>query len=135
MSNQGVGDGVAGAGKDREHGGRQASLHQDIGGRQRGEGSELGRLDHDGIATGQGGRDLPGSDDEGEVPGGDEGAHADGLTQGNLKARVLYRDGLAEDLVCCSSPVLKYGGDKGNFTTSVAGRFARGAGLDGGDSL
>ncbi len=113
----------------------KASLHQDIGQRQHGEGSELGGLDHDGIATGQGGRDLPGSDDEREVPGGDEGAHAGGLTQGNLKARVLYRDSLAEDLVCRSSPVLKYGGDKGNFTASVTDRFARVAGLEGGDSL
>src|SRR6266568_3903852 len=42
---------------------------------------------------------------------------------------------VSPDLVCRSSPVLKYGSDKGNFTASVTDRLARVAGLEGSDSL
>src|SRR5690606_637400 len=48
--------------------GRQLGLLADLGEEQRGEGSRLSRLEDDGVAAGQSGRDLPREHEEREVP-------------------------------------------------------------------
>ena len=60
--------GRAGAGEDVDDAGRQVGLLADLGEQQRGQGSGLGRLEHDRVAAGQGRGDLPGQHQEREVP-------------------------------------------------------------------
>ena len=71
----GVGDqrlpGRAGAGDDVDDAGRQVGLLADLGEEQRGQRRGLGRLEHDGVAAGQRGGDLPGQHQQREVPGDD----------------------------------------------------------------
>jgi hypothetical protein len=62
---------LAVAGDDVDHaGGRPASV-ADLGEQERGQRGVLGRLEDDGVAAGQRGRDLPGQHQQREVPGDD----------------------------------------------------------------
>ncbi len=72
-------DGVAGAGDQVRHAGRQAGLHQQTDEGHRGQRGDLAGLEHEGVAGGEGGGDLPGGLEERVVPGGDQGADADGF--------------------------------------------------------
>jgi len=76
---QSLADLAAAAHDEVEGAGGQAAAVEDLGQRPAAGGHQLGRLEHHGVAIGQGGRDLPGGDGEGEVPGRDHRDHADRL--------------------------------------------------------
>jgi hypothetical protein len=59
---------LARAGDDVHDAGGQVGLLQDLGEDQRAERRGLGRLQHDGVAGGEGGRDLPRQHEQREVP-------------------------------------------------------------------
>src|SRR5712692_5791530 len=130
MSDKCVADSRPRPRKHRNHPGRESCLHQNIGQHQHREWSELGWLHHNGITTGQGGCNLPGCNHEREVPWSNQGTHPNRLPQGHFEPGILYRDGLTENLVRCSSPILKYRSDESDLTTSVANRLACIASLD-----
>ena len=67
-----------------------------VQGRQRGL---LRRLQDDGVAGAQGGGQLPGLHQQGEVPGDDLAHDPDGLQAGHAEVGPVYGDGLAVDLV------------------------------------
>src|SRR5207244_10270655 len=60
--------------------GRNAGTGDDFGQRVRGARHQFGRLEHDGVAVTERGRDLPGGDRDREVPGRDHADDADRLT-------------------------------------------------------
>ena len=60
--------GLAGAGDDVDDARRQVGLLADLREQQRGQRRGLGRLEHDGVAARQRGRDLPGQHQQREVP-------------------------------------------------------------------
>ena len=64
---------------DVEHACRQAGLGQQFSQAQRGRGIALGRLEHEGIAAGDGDREHPARNHHGEVERRDAGHHAQGL--------------------------------------------------------
>ncbi len=65
------------AGQDVDHARRQVGLGDDLGQHQRGQRRGLGRLEDDGVAAGQRGRDLPRRHQQREVPRDDLAGHAD----------------------------------------------------------
>ncbi len=69
----------AGAGHHVEDPGRQAGLEREAAQHQRRQRRQLGGLEHDGVAGGQRGPDLPAGHVERVVPGGDRGADAERL--------------------------------------------------------
>ena len=75
------GDGGAGdlaeAGEDVDDTGWEASLFDELGGVEGAERGLLGGLEDDDVAAGDGGADLPGPHEEGEVPGDDLAADTD----------------------------------------------------------
>lgn len=75
-------DGDRVAGQHIEDPGGEARLFRQHGQGQRGQGRQLGGLDQHRATGSQGGRHLAGDHGEGEVPGGDGGADADGLLDG-----------------------------------------------------
>ena len=79
--------GAAGAGHDVDHARREVGLLADLGEQQRGQRRRLGRLEDDGVAGGQGRRDLPGEHEQREVPGDDLGGDAE-RSRGRTVARV-----------------------------------------------
>ena len=64
-----------------EHARRQARAVQDVGDGPGAAGHQIGRLEHHGVAVGQGRGDLPGGDRDGEVPGRDQAHDAHGLAR------------------------------------------------------
>ncbi len=64
-------------GQHVEHPGRQPGLGGDLGQHQRGQRGGLGRLEHDGVAAGQRGGDLPGRHQQREVPRDHRADHAE----------------------------------------------------------
>ena len=74
----------AGAGEDVHHAGRQVGLLADLGEQQRGQGSGLGRLEHDRVAARQRRGDLPGQHQEREVPRDHLAGDAQGLRVGSV---------------------------------------------------
>ena len=73
------GAGLAVAGDDVEHAGRDARLEGELAEAQRGERGLLGGLEDGGAARGERGTDLPGRHQQREVPGDDLAADADRL--------------------------------------------------------
>ncbi|CAM5271146.1 hypothetical protein STENM36S_05617 [Streptomyces tendae] len=72
-------DGVAGAGDDVRDAGGEAGLDEQVDQGDRGERRDLARLDHEGVAGGEGRGDLPTGLEERVVPGSDHRADADRL--------------------------------------------------------
>jgi hypothetical protein len=68
---------LAAAGDDVDYARWEVRLLADIGEGQRGQGRGLGRLEHDRVASGERGGDLPGQHEHGEVPRDDLAGHAD----------------------------------------------------------
>ena len=99
MIDQGVADHAAGTGDDIEDARRQAGFERQLADPQCGERGQLGRLHHDGAAAGQRRRELPHPDHQREIPGHDDGDHADRLAH-RVGERIVPRgDDLAADLV------------------------------------
>ncbi len=98
VMDQCVADARAAAVHEVERPGRQAGARDDLGERPRGGGNELGRLEHDRVAVGEGRRDLPRRDRDREVPRRDDADHAERLAQhvdidaGSHRADVLAAD-------------------------------------------
>ena len=72
------------AGDDVHHAGRQADLFAQLGQAERGEGRELGGLEHDRVSHRQRGRDFPGEHQQREVPRDDLPDHPHRLAVGQL---------------------------------------------------
>lgn len=72
-------DGVAGARDEARDTGGQPGLGQQTEQRDGGQRGDLARLDHEGVAGGEGRSDLPTGLQERIVPGRDQRAHADGF--------------------------------------------------------
>src|SRR4029078_7187982 len=72
-----VGAGRSAAGDDVDAAGRHLRLPADVGEEERGQRSRLCRLEHDGVAARERGRDLPGQHQKREVPGNDLRRHAE----------------------------------------------------------
>jgi hypothetical protein len=89
--------GAARAGNDIEHSRRDAGLASQLGQPESGQRRRRCRLDHYGVAEGEGGRDLPGGDREREVPGDDQGADPDRLAEGQAGTRGSDRHGLTAE--------------------------------------
>ena len=92
--------GVARAGDDVDHAGRQVGLLAHLGEEQRGQRGGLGGFEHHGVAGGQRGSDLPGQHQQGEVPrdhlGGD--AERPGAEAGVLQ--LVGPAGVVEEVRC-----------------------------------
>lgn len=88
---------IVGVGDDVEHAGRDQILDQlgDLQGRER---RGRGRLEHDGVAGQQRGRDLEGHQDQREVPGHDGPDHAQRLAADLDAALVVVLDGLGRQV-------------------------------------
>ena len=71
--------GLAAAGDDVDHAGRQSGFGHDLGEEQRAQAGVGGGLEHDRVAHRNGRRDLPGQHQQREVPGDDLPDHADRL--------------------------------------------------------
>ena len=99
MIDQGVADHAAGTGDDIEHARRQAGFERQLADPQCRERRQLGRLHHDGAAAGQRRRKFPHPDHQREIPGHDDGDHADRLAY-RVGERIIPRgNDLAADLV------------------------------------
>ena len=101
------------AGDDIDDAFGDASFLADFGEEEGGEGGEFGGFEDDGVAHGEGGGDLPTQHEEGEVPGDDLAADADGLVVGEFGVAELGPSGV----------VVEVAGDEGDV--DVAG-FADG---------
>ena len=75
----GVANHAAPAHHQVEHAGGHAAAADDLGQRPGAAGHQVGGLEHHAVAVGQRGRDLPGRNGDGEIPGRDEADHADRL--------------------------------------------------------
>ena len=64
----------------------KSRLQRQLSDAQRAEGSELGRLQDDGVAGGQGGREAPSGDGHREVPRDDDAHHAQRLVKRQIDA-------------------------------------------------
>ena len=113
--------------------GRHAGLDEDVAEQQRGERGERRRLEDDRVAAGQGRGELPGGDEQREVPRHDEAADADRLAQHDVEPGVLDRDDRAEVLVGGAGVVLEHVGRRVRLPAGVADRVAGVAGLGGGE--
>ncbi len=83
------GAGAAVAGDDVDDSGGKLGLAQDVAEEERGERGRLRRLEHDGVAARERGRDLPREHEQREVPRDDLARDADGL-------RPAVREGVLE---------------------------------------
>ena len=86
MGDEGVADGAAGAGDDLERARGKASFGGDLAEGEGCAGRDAGGLQHDGVSSGESGRDFPAGDGEREVPGNDGRDGAKGLAQGEVEA-------------------------------------------------
>ena len=76
IADDGLAD-IGPAGNDVQDAGRQPGLGGELGEAKGGPRSVWGRLQHHGVASGEGGPHLPDRHDEGEVPGGNAPDNAD----------------------------------------------------------
>ena len=115
---------LPGPGDDVEDALRQARLERDplqLDGAERGQ---LGRLEDDGVAGGEGRRDLPGGDHEGEVPGHDQADDAEWLAEGHVDA-AGDRDRLAQQPLGGARVVAEGLDHHPDLAAGVADRLAR----------
>ena len=98
----------------------KADFGGDFGERDGGHGGELGGLDDDGVAGGEGGGDLPGEHQQGEVPGDDLADDADGglVAEAGVFAGEAGVGDVAEELGP-AGVVVEVAGDEGDI--DVAG--------------
>ncbi len=104
-------------------------LERELGEQQRRQRRQLGRLQHDGVAAGESGSELPGGDVEREVPRGDQPDDAERLTEGEVDA-AGDGDRLAEVLVDGAGVVVEDLGDHADLAPRAADRLADIARLD-----
>ena len=97
------------AGEDVEHASRQADFHCQLSERERGEWRVLCRLDDDGIAGGESGRDLPREHEQREVPGNDLADDATSSVVGKFLIEELGPAGV----------VIEMAGDKRNVDVAA----------------
>ncbi len=81
MGDERVSDHAAAPHDQVEHPGRDAAAVDDLGQRPGAGWNEVGRLEHDAVAEGQRGGDLPGRNGHGKVPRRDDADHAEGLAR------------------------------------------------------
>ena len=74
------------AGQDLQHALGQPGLERQLADAQRAERGQLGRLEHHGVAGGQGRGEAPAGDGHGEVPGHDDADDAERLVEGDVEA-------------------------------------------------
>ena len=94
------GTGGAVAGDDVDHPRRKVGVLQHLGQQQRGQRRGLRRLQHDGVAGGQGGGQLPGRHQQREVPGDDlaHDAHRPRLGAGEGVVQLVGPAGVVEEV-------------------------------------
>ena len=122
-------------------GGAVAGEHADEAGRhafcagaqhaegERGQGGQLGRLQHHRVSGADGGRDLPAGGEYGRVPGRDLHHGADGLVAGIVEVGGGNRDHLAVELVAPAGIILEHLRHLGDLAAGVADGLAGGEGL------
>jgi hypothetical protein len=115
--------GLAGAGDEVEHAGREIALGQDLGQLAHRQVGELRRLDHHRAAAGQRRADLPREHQQRAVPGQDRRHHAHRLAERqvvHVRCAGEARIGFAGDLVAPAGEMVEHVG-------GGLGRHARGA--------
>ena len=118
--------------QDIEHTGRNAGAHAQLGCGQRRQRREFRRLDDDGAACGQRGRDFAGDHGQREVPGRDGDAHANGLLEHHQAAVVVkLRQRFAIDALGFLGKPLDKAGTVGDFALGLGKRLALLGGHDG----
>src|SRR5581483_3158767 len=105
---------------DVQHALGQAGLERDPLELERGERGELRWLEHDRVARGERGGDLPAGDREREVPGDDQPDHPERLAEGHVHA-ALDGDRLAEQPLGCPRVVAEGGDDRRDLAARVRG--------------
>ena len=113
-------------------GGMPASVARSEG--ERGQRGQLGRLEHDGVAGGQGRGQLPGGDGEREVPGHDQPHHPQRLPEGQVDP-AGHRDGVAEQPLGGAGVVGEGVGHHAHLAPGVGDRLAGVAHLQLGQAL
>ena len=101
----------------------QAGIEGELGktdGAQRGD---LGRLDHDRVARGQGRADLPRRDGDGKVPGDDGADHAERFVEGHVDP-ARDRNGRSPVLVDCAGVKVEDLGDHADFVAAFGDGLA-----------
>lgn len=114
---------------------REASLLDQLGGIQTRQRGLLSRLQHDGVARRDGGADLPGPHEQGEVPRDDLAADTNGLVAGVVEAAGVGVDGLAVDLVGPAAVVTDAASRVGHVQPGHAHSLAIVKGFDVGEDL
>jgi hypothetical protein len=123
--------GGAVTGDDVDHAGREADLADQLGDGERAERRELGGLEHDGVAGGERGAELPAGEHQREVPRHDLTDHADRLALDEVEEAGVDRDHRALDLVGHAAEVAEAErGARDVEVGAVADRVAGVAGLE-----
>ena len=97
--------GLRAAGNDVQHAGRNASFDRQLTEPQRGQRGLLGGLQNNRAAAGQRRTELPGGEQQREIPRNDQPHHPHRLAQRISERRLKRVDGLAVDLGCPSGVV------------------------------
>ncbi len=119
------GAGLAVAGEDVEHAGREAGLERELAEAQRGQRRLLGGLEDQRAAGGEGRGDLPDRHQQREVPGHDLSADADRLAQRvDEEVAARDRDRLALDLGRPAGVVAQVGDRAGDVAAGGGERLA-----------
>ena len=126
---------TAEAGDGVDDTGGETRLDDQIARVQRGQRGLLSRLHDDGVAGGDGGANLPRPHEQGEVPGDDLAAHANGLVAGVGQRVGVGVDDLAVDLVGPAAVVSEAAGGVGDVGQGHGQRLSVVQSLNTGEGL
>lgn len=126
---------TAKAGDDVNDTGREASLNNQLGGVETRQRSLLSGLNDNGVTGGDGGTNLPGPHQDGEVPGDNLTANTDGLVAGVGESLGVGVDSLTVDLVGPATVVAQAAGGVGNINLGHGDGLTVVESLDGGKGL
>jgi hypothetical protein len=121
---------VAQAGHDVQRARRKSRLHGELGDLQQGQARVFRRLEHAGVARGEGGTDAPPEDLRGIVPGDDVAGDPERHALGHDGVAAGVRDDLAGNLVAGSGVVLEIARGIGDVALRLGIRLADVARLD-----